>query len=380
MSDKSFELHSHPVNGLRVRQARELRGLTQTALAELLSVDQTMIAHMERGTKQPGDEVLEHLASELELPEHFFRQSNPPEFPTGSLLFRSKSGIGKRVVAQAHAHAALVFEFAIRLSHQASLIPVRLPLGSDPIVSARNVRLAMGATEGPILNIMRAIERLGVLVIPLSDLKDCDAFAVWAGPAREYPVIGLVTERPPDRARMNIAHELGHLVLHKDLSSGTQELERQAYRFAAELLMPSDIMRHEFASERVTLFRLAGLKTTWGVSIQALARRARDLDVINDRQYRYLMRQISMKGWRTDEPNLRPLTIEKPRAVRKLAEVAFGLKPNLSLIGRQFALTDKFLSNIFEMCAASPKEPAVRPQSAGRAGILAFKRTPRDRI
>src|SRR5271155_4224940 len=99
MAEGAFELHFNPVNGQRVRQARELRGLTQTALAELLGIDQTMVAHMERGTKQPSAEVLEHLASELQLSEDFFRQANSPEFPTGSLLFRAKSGIGKRIIA-----------------------------------------------------------------------------------------------------------------------------------------------------------------------------------------------------------------------------------------------------------------------------------------
>src|SRR5260370_29410891 len=176
-------LDSDPVNGERVRQGRELRGLTQTGLADLLGVDQTMVAHIERGRKQPSAELLEHMSGELQLPEDFFRQSNPPEFPKGSLLFRSKSGIGKRIIAQAHAHSSMAFEIALRLSSQASLVPVRLPLGSDPVVTARNVRQAMEAPDGPISSVTRAVERLGVLVIPLPNLKDCDAFAVLARPA-----------------------------------------------------------------------------------------------------------------------------------------------------------------------------------------------------
>src|SRR5437879_8243866 len=119
----------------------------------------------------------------------------------------------------------MTFEIALRLSSHASLVPVRLPLGSDPVVTARNVRQVMAAADGPISSITRAVERLGVLVIPLPSLKDCDAFAVWAGPAREYPVIGMITGTTPDRTRMSIAHELGHLVLHRYASSGTQEME-----------------------------------------------------------------------------------------------------------------------------------------------------------
>lgn len=367
-------MNFHPVNGERVRQARQRKGFTQTALAELLGVDQTLIAHIERGTKQPGDDVLEHLASELELPEDFFCQADPPDFPAGSLLFRSKSGIGKRIVAQAHAQAALAFEFALRLSSRASLVPVRLPLGSDPLVAARNVRHAMGIGDGPISNVVRAVERLGVLVIPLSDLSDCDAFAVWAGPARDFPVIGLVVQRPPDRTRMNVAHELGHLVLHKELSSATQEFERQAYRFAAELLMPQAGIESELRAERLTLFRLAELKSVWGVSMQALARRARDLEVITDRQYRYLMKQLGARGWRTSEPSLKPIAVEKPRAIRKLAEVALGPAPDLKQIARHFALSENFVSTIFAMSAPSPNQSAAPISPARRGDIVAFKR------
>ncbi len=360
-------LDSDPVNGERVRQGRELRGLTQTGLADLLGVDQTMVAHIERGRKQPSAELLEHMSGELQLPEDFFRQSNPPEFPKGSLLFRSKSGIGKRIIAQAHAHSSMAFEIALRLSSQASLVPVRLPLGSDPVVTARNVRQAMEAPDGPISSVTRAVERLGVLVIPLPN-----AFAVWAGPAREYPVIGIITGTTPDRTRMSIAHELGHLVLHRYASSGTQEMETHAYRFAAELLMPAASILDHLAVEKLNLFRLAALKSTWGVSMQALARRARELNVINDRQYRYLMKQISMTGWRTNEPTLGPpLTPERPRAIRKLFEVVLGATPNFKQVARRFAVSENFLSEMIQMCAPPPT-PAAQKSKRAKANLLTF--------
>src|SRR5690348_5256092 len=140
MQENLFELRQVPVNGRRARQARELRGLTQAALSEALGIDQTMVAHIERGTKQPSDELLDALSTELDLPQDFFRQSSPPEFPKGSLLFRSKSGIGKRTISQAHAHAELVFELVLRLSERASLIPIRLPSETDPVEAARQTR------------------------------------------------------------------------------------------------------------------------------------------------------------------------------------------------------------------------------------------------
>jgi len=345
MQETLFELRQSPVNGDRVRQARELRGLTQSSLSESLGVDQAMIAHIERGTKQPGEELLGAICSELQMSVSFFRQGSQPYFPKGSLLFRAKHGIGKKAIYRAHAHAELVFEFVLRLSERVSLIPVRLPRDTDPIEAAQQVRKILNLPDGPIRNLTRAVEKIGVITIPLPDIRDCDAFAVWAGPLLSYPVIGLVTGKPNDRTRMNIAHELGHLILHKDVSNAEPSLELQAYRFAAELLMPTREIAREFASERVTLFRLATLKKTWQVSMQALARRARDLEAISDRQYRYLMQQMAMKGWRTEEPNFAPQQIEMPRLIPKIMEVALGPSLDLTKIAKEFCLTEEFVSD-----------------------------------
>ena len=51
MQDSLFEIRQPLVNGSRVKQARELKGMTQAVLAESVYVDQTMIAHIERGSR-----------------------------------------------------------------------------------------------------------------------------------------------------------------------------------------------------------------------------------------------------------------------------------------------------------------------------------------
>lgn len=363
--EQLFELRLPPVNGDRVRQARELNGLTQAALSEALCIDQTMIAHMERGTKQPGNELLDSLATELHLPQDFFRQGPPPEFPKGSLLFRSKAGIGKKTVAQVHAHSELVFELVLRLSTNASLIPVRLPTETDPIEAARKIRKLLELPKGPFPNLVRAIERLGVITVPLPNVQDCDAFAVWAGPGRTHPVIGLVVAKATDRIRMSVAHELGHLVLHREFAGGTQELEAEAYRFAAELLMPAHDIAEDFASQKLNLFRLAALKSKWLVSMQALARKARELNVVSDRQYRYLMKLMSVRGWRLEEPTFNTPPPELPRVIPKLTEVAFGTDHNLRKMASEFRLGPDFIAGILRMCdqgkPAKPLKASSRP-------------------
>jgi len=72
------------------------------------------------------------------------------------------------------------------------------------------------------------------------------------------PIIGVNSLHHPNRQRFTIAHELGHLELHRDMitrnvhvdkefpvlmrdtksSTGTEQIEIEANQFAAELLMP----------------------------------------------------------------------------------------------------------------------------------------------
>jgi hypothetical protein len=72
----------------------------------------------------------------------------------------------------------------------------------------------------------------------------------------------------------------------------------------------------------ITLTTLADLKARWGVSLQALIRRARTLEIISHSHYRALSAQLGARGWRTQEPITVP--VERPRALRQLAELLYG--------------------------------------------------------
>lgn len=103
----------------------------------------------------------------------------------------------------------------------------------------------------------------------------------------------------PDR--FDAAHELAHLVLHPDEEPGSHAVERQADAFAAAFLAPADEIRSVLPA-RIDWSRLLELKTTWGISMQALLYRARTLGVMNEYTYRRAMTQVGARGWRLNEP------------------------------------------------------------------------------
>lgn len=54
--------------GLRLRQQREAKGLTQERLAEKADLDQTYISGIERGLRNPGIKNVVRLARALGIP------------------------------------------------------------------------------------------------------------------------------------------------------------------------------------------------------------------------------------------------------------------------------------------------------------------------
>jgi len=109
-------------------------------------------------------------------------------------------------------------------------------------------------------------------------------------------VIGINSKLPKSRQRYTIAHELGHFVLHdldmhidrdfrtpgkdKDVDKINEELETEANRFAAELLMPYDMLMPELEQHGIDMEHLDEVGTLakrYDVSTQAMMRRIASL-------------------------------------------------------------------------------------------------------
>ena len=361
------------VNGNRVRLARELRRFTQTELAESVGVVQGAIARIESGELKPSDVVLRAVAMRLGFPSSFFHRNEDLEFSLGSLLFRAHAAASGRDRAEAYRHAQLVLECALHLMQRTKWPALRLPQITEttPEIAAAVTRAQLGLSpDKPIVNLTDTLERAGVLILALPVvLEGRDAFSLWFGPDRHLPVVFLAAGRTGDRQRFSLAHEIGHLVLHRAIKGPVTAIEDEANRFAAELLMPKAGIENDFVAP-LPLPRFAELKPKWKVAIQAMIRRAFDLDAISKRQYTYLFEQVGARGWRTREPSHLDVAPEKPRALRKMAELQYGSKINYSKFAETMCLPITFVRRLFESHAEKPNS-----DSKNRAPVVSIKRT-----
>lgn len=103
---------------------------------------------------------------------------------------------------------------------------------------------------------------------------------------------------------MDAAHELGHLVMHRNLDMGmsTTKNEAEANRFASAFLMPKSTML-KYTPRGFGLRDAVVLKKQWKVPVAAFIFKSHDIGLLTDWQYHNLFKQLSSAGWRTDEPN-----------------------------------------------------------------------------
>lgn len=317
-------------DGTRLTLARHLAGLKKIQLAQLIEMTPASVMAWENNSKKPTATNVAKLALVLEVEPQFFAPGSGADAVVSAPHFRSLRSTTQTAQDKARAYGTLVGQIGILLEKS-----VEFPLLSVPSVplsatefspdipeeAARRARSEIGVPEGPIANMIRLVEGLGVLaVFSAPDTASIDAFSMEVG---NRPIIVLNPNKNDYyRQRFDVAHELGHLVMHADAEPGGKIAEDQANRFAAEFLMPAEEIE-QYLPRTTTergWDRLRQLKEHWGVSMQALLFRARALGAMSDVSYRNAMMRVSANGWRRAEPG-NVVVVEMPSLIPRAVEV-----------------------------------------------------------
>lgn len=300
-------------DGARLTMARKLAGLRKADLAVDVDMSATAVTSWESGAKRPTAPTVAKLSLRLGVDPSFFAvAAEEVVVPSSAPHFRSLRATTQLARDQALAYGQLAFDVGVGLERHVEFPDVDVPThqvdmddldGTGPEKAARLVRTVWGMGGGPAGHLLRLMENHGVLVIfspPQAASVDAYSFD-----SNRRPVVVLnPLKRDYYRQRFDLAHELGHLVMHADAEPGGRIVEEQAHRFASELLMPAEQMTPILpaAMSAGAWSSLARLKEQWGVSMQALLFRARRLGVLGDVSYRNAMTTVSVRGWRRDEP------------------------------------------------------------------------------
>jgi Zn-dependent peptidase ImmA (M78 family)/transcriptional regulator with XRE-family HTH domain len=287
----------------RLKLARELRGLTRAELAVALDKSAAAVGQYEAAKIQPQRRAWRTLATALSLPPAFFWQPNPPAL--ANVFFRPDRAVPQTAFRRSAAIAGLLSELHAQLQAsdgpRADIPRVRLSVGNaaEFELVAEGIRVAWGLGNNPISNMTSLLTEHHIVVAPVNDKPaPTGSFSTWIGNAPWlFPA---ATAGLPAQARLDAAHELGHLVMHTSQDVGSADAERQAERFALAFLMPR--RGFELISPRVTDIALAFLKRVWGVPMASIVKRAYDLELISEASFRRSHARLNRLAYRRKEP------------------------------------------------------------------------------
>lgn len=299
---------------------RESRGLTQSELALGVGVKQAAISQIENGLVHPSPGLLFRISELLSYPMEIF-YSNAIVYSPDPIYYRKRASLSNkhRAVIDASLHIKRIriqnLLNSIELGRNFTFMDPTEFDGPENI--ARTIRSLWKLPKGPIENLTSTIEKAGIIIININENNekfDGMAFLTESG----QPIIYNNSDKPWDRQRFNLAHELGHLIMHLGNGISVKNAEDEANRFASELLLP-ELEIKPYLTERIDIGKLLELKRYWKASMAAIIRKGFDIGQISESRYTSLNIQLSSKGYKRSEPDL-GIPVEQPLLLNKILE------------------------------------------------------------
>lgn len=308
------------VNSKMLTMAREARGLTQLELSELTGISRSNINKMELEDIGVNVNAVESFSKVLNFPESFFYQQG--DFYQSSFTYRKREKVPQKLMDSINANLNIY-----RLNLQRLLEIVGSPKTDIPVYDVKDhespakiavkLRKHWKMPKGKIDNLTALLEEKGIIIINADFGTDrVDGRTVLTD--KEHPLIFLNKNLPGDRQRFTLAYQLGHLIMHVHTKPAfDRDISHEANLFAAEFLMPENDIKPDL-DDKLTIEKLAELKTKWKVSMISILYRANDLGAITDNQKHYLVKQFNDLNIRRREPAELDIPRETPKLLRDI--------------------------------------------------------------
>jgi Zn-dependent peptidase ImmA (M78 family)/DNA-binding XRE family transcriptional regulator len=334
--------------GERLRLLRQARGMSLDDLSAKLGgiVTKQAISKYERSLSQPSRKVLIRLAQALGIKTSSLWAE--PHISVDFIAYRKGSGL---LVKEQNRVKSLVTE---TLENWTSLLELmggslvsEIPVQSKKIEKvedtegvANEVRRKWKLGIDPIASVTDTLEAHNVFVVEVEAKDGFDGIsAVARDENKKVRAAAVVSRRgvSGERQRLNLLHELGHLILNvpKEVNE-----EDAAFRFGKAFLAPREIVYKEIGRKRslVSLDEMMLLKEKFGLSLQAIVYRLRELSIINQSCYSKWFTYINQQGWKKQEPEeLKPETSQwlLRNVLRAVVEELITIKKAERLLGKK---------------------------------------------
>ena len=334
------------INREILKLARDSRGLSQKDLSLKLGIKQGTLSKIENEFLSADENLVNQVANILNYPISFFYQKRDVQLVSGH--YRKKITLPQKEVRKQQSKMTILEWHLEKMVESIELPEANLPkwdcnFDGNPEICANYLREYWKIPRGRIENLTKLIEDNGIVVIPM-DLGKLDGLSIYTQSG--IPVIFTNRATSGDRHRFNLAHELGHLIMHfRQKIDESRDIEDEAHSFASELLIPSREIKPHLV--KITIEKLAELKRYWKVSMQAILVKAyKQLSLLTQNQYHYLWKQMSYLGYRKKEPVFIPL--ESAHLVREIIDLHLNdLEYSKSELSTLLNITEKEFDTLY---------------------------------
>src|SRR5262249_40227985 len=179
-------------------------------------------------------DIMKNIPDKLNLPAQFFFMPLPPQEEESIIFYRSLSSA--TAVARARSEGKYKWLKEMIIDYLSKFVRFHTvnfpdwPFPKDPFeirdkdieIAASALRKFWGLGEGIISNTIYLLENNGAIVTKINvGTQNIDAFSQWRCiDGRPYIILGSdkgIDKISASRLRMDVAHELGHMILHRNI-------------------------------------------------------------------------------------------------------------------------------------------------------------------
>lgn len=364
--------------GENLTNLRLMHGYSRKQLSEMLHVTEQAVWQYENNYTTPKMKTVNDLKSIFHVKSKFFykkdvlkRYFEPDNIPVMNIAYRSKvMNVISKTQAEAK-HVEYLDSFVNYLIANLTLPTQKIIQLRDEVIDylntshddrniqidkvAKLTRQKLGLRNDTNDNLIFSIEKSGVFIFekPIGD--DIDAYSLWTKKDRSFIILGNM-KRSAVRRNFDIAHELGHLLLHYKVEFTNlnrkehKTLENEANMFAGAFLLPEESYLEDIKTVAYVTNPDAyiDLKKKWQTSLQVLGYRAASLGVLDAKNHRNFYAGLHRKGYLKKEPLDDTLQIQKPQKIKSIIDLVSkkGIIDIHEMIERDWKVDILFLHRI----------------------------------
>lgn len=365
--------------GEKLKEIRELEGYSRIDLADKLGVTQQAVWQYENEATEPRIEILNRMSQLLGVTNrYFFAPDYLRSVATEEhVAYRSADQESRKTTKTELTYLNFV-DYYIKFYEQHLLVPESsinaIVSRSEKLLDTEQPRHNHAAITDTVVNLlagkaqkwfeltdnrhlMYTLESSGIYIVEKRLGTAVDAYSAHTDDGRYYIILGKI-KKTAVRRNFDLAHELGHILMHRRLdlnelsTEGHRQIEHEANAFAAAFLIPENELRKDFAKlvRHSNPDYFLDMKQKYLVSYQALGIRAYSLKLMTEKEFNYFMRQMSRKGYKRFEPLDDKIVPVRPGRIYSLLRLVFDQKiATVTELTERFSIKPDFLISLFQL-------------------------------